>query len=277
MGMFCFQCQEAASGKGCMIKGVCGKEPQTSALMDVLLYAARGEAIVNRALREKGAPDERASRTIIDALFSTITNANFDDQAIRERITRALAIKNELIGTAKKRGISLPDMPEVAFDPSPAEYEAVAAKVGVMSEEKEDIRSLKQMIIYGVKGAAAYAEHALNLGYEEEAIYEELENALAEVSRSDIGADELVALTLGVGNSGVKAMALLDKANTSTYGNPEITKVNIGVGRRPSAATTSKTSKSFWNRPPERAWMSTPTARCCRPTTTPHSKNTPTS
>ncbi len=142
-------------------------------------------------------------------------------------------MKNELIETAKKRGIALPDMPEVAFNPTPAEYEATAAKVGVTSEKNEDIRSLKQMIIYGVKGAAAYTEHALNLGYEEEAIYAMLENALAEVSRRDIDADELVTLTLGVGECGVKAMALLDKANTSTYGHPEITKVKTGVGRRP--------------------------------------------
>ena len=159
MGMFCFQCQEAAGGKGCSIKGVCGKEPQTAGLMDVLLYAVRGEAIVNRALREKGAPDEAASRQMMDALFSTITNANFDDAALKAKIEKALAVKNELIGTAKKRGISLPDMPEVAFHPEASQYEAMAEKVGVLSMDNEDIRSLKQMIIYGVKGAAAYAEH----------------------------------------------------------------------------------------------------------------------
>lgn len=243
--MFCFQCQEAAGGKGCTIKGVCGKEPQTAGLMDVLLYAVRGEAIVNRALREKGAPDEAASRQMIDALFSTITNANFDDAALKAKIEKALAVKNELIGTAKKRGIALPDMPEVSFHPSPAEYEALTEKVGVLSMDNEDIRSLKQMIIYGVKGAAAYTEHALNLGYEDPAIYEMLENALAEVSRPDIGADELVSLTLGVGECGVKAMALLDKANTSTYGNPEITKVNIGVGTRPGILVSGHDLKDF--------------------------------
>ncbi len=233
MGMFCFQCQEAAGGKGCTIKGVCGKEPQTAGLMDVLLYAVRGEAIVNCALRGKGIPDERASRQILDALFCTITNANFDDAAIEARIGKALAMKNELIGTAKKHGIALPGMPEVAFDPRPSEYGSAAAEAGIPDGENEDIRSLKQMIVYGVKGAAAYAEHALNLGFEDAAIYEMVENALAEVSRADIGADELVAVTLNVGECGVKAMALLDKANTSTYGDPEITKVNIGAGNRP--------------------------------------------
>ena len=233
MGMFCFQCQEAAGGKGCTIQGVCGKLPQTAGLMDVLLYAVRGEAIVNRALREKGAPDDRASRQMIDALFSTITNANFDDDALKMRIAGALAMKNELIGTAKKRGIALPSLPEVAFHPDPAEYESVAEKVGVLSMEGEDVRSLKQMVIYGVKGAAAYTEHALNLGFADKDVFAILENALAEVSRPDIGADELVALVLNVGQCGVKAMALLDKANTTAYGNPEITKVNIGVGKNP--------------------------------------------
>lgn len=233
MGMFCFQCQEAAGGTGCTIQGVCGKLPRTAALMDVLLYAVRGEAIVNRALREKGAADERASRRIIDALFSTITNANFDDEALRMRIDEALAMKSELIGTAGKRGIGLPEMPEVAFRPEPSEYESAAEKVGVLSMHDEDIRSLKQMVIYGVKGAAAYTEHALNLGFTDPDIFAMLENALAEASRPDIGADELVALVLNVGQCGVKAMALLDKANTTTYGNPEITRVNIGTGKNP--------------------------------------------
>ncbi len=233
MKMFCFQCQETALNKGCTVKGVCGKEPQTAGLMDVLLYAVRGEAIVNRTLREKGDPDIKASRQILDALFCTITNANFDDQAIRQRIATALAVKNELIGTAKKRGIELPDMPEVTFHPQPSQYETVAGEVGVLSMQDEDIRSLKQLAIYGCKGAAAYTEHALNLGFEDPDIYEMMENALAEVSRPDIGADELTSLVLGVGEMGVKAMALLDKANTTAYGNPEATRVNIGVGKNP--------------------------------------------
>lgn len=233
MEMFCYQCQEAAGGKGCTVQGVCGKQPRTSGLMDVLLYAVRGEAIVNRALRGKGLADERASRQMIDALFSTITNANFDDDAISMRISKALEMKNELIGTAEKRGIGLPDLPEITFHPAPADYLKVAEKVGVRRMENEDIRSLKQMVIYGVKGAAAYMEHALNLGFTDAEIYALLEDALAEVSRPDIGVQELVALTLNVGDCGVKAMALLDKANTSTYGNPEITKVNIGTGKNP--------------------------------------------
>ncbi|NDV84288.1 hydroxylamine reductase [Bacteroides sp. 51] len=233
MDMFCYQCQETARGTGCTLKGVCGKEAQTSALMDVLLYAVRGMAIVNRELREKGKADVEASRQILDALFATITNANFDDAAIGQRIGNVLKKKNELIGTAKKRGIELPQMPEVIFEPSEADYFEIAPKVGVLSEANEDIRSLKQMCIYGVKGMAAYTEHALNLGFESDDVYEILENALAEVSRRDISAEELTSLVLNVGEGGVKAMALLDEANTTTYGNPEITKVDIGVRNRP--------------------------------------------
>lgn len=245
MGMFCFQCQEAAKGTGCTVQGVCGKLPQTAGLMDVLLYAVRGEAIVNRVLREKGTPDDRASRQMIDALFSTITNANFDDTALKAKIGKALAMKNELIGTAKKHAVELPELPEVSFHPAPSEYESAAGKVGVLSMENEDIRSLKQLAIYGVKGAAAYTEHAMNLGFEDPSLFEMLENALAEVSRPDISADELTSLVLNVGEAGVKAMALLDKANTSTYGNPEITKVNIGAGTRPGILVSGHDLKDF--------------------------------
>lgn len=233
MSMFCFQCQETAGNKGCTVRGVCGKEPQTSALMDALLYAVRGIAIVNRSLREKGAADREAGHFILDALFCTITNANFDNAAISERITKALVIKNELTGTAKKRAIVLPDLPEVCFTAQPEQYEIIAANLGVLAESNEDIRSLKQLAIYGIKGAAAYTQHALKLGFESEDIYEMIENTLAEVSRMDISAEELTSLVLSVGECGVKAMALLDQANTSTYGNPEITKVNIGVGKNP--------------------------------------------
>lgn len=245
MGMFCFQCQEAAKGTGCTVQGVCGKLPQTAGLMDVLLYAVRGEAIVNRVLREKGTPDDRASRQMIDALFSTITNANFDDTALKAKIGKALAMKNELIGTAKKHAVELPELPEVSFHPAPTEYESAAGKVGVLSMENEDIRSLKQLAIYGVKGAAAYTEHAMNLGFEDPSLFEMLENALAEVSRPDISADELTSLVLNVGEAGVKAMALLDKANTSTYGNLEITKVNIEAGTRPGILVSGHDLKDF--------------------------------
>ncbi len=243
MKMFCYQCQETAKGKGCEIQGVCGKKPETSTRMDQLLYIIRGMAIVNRILREKGVADCNASHFIIDALFTTITNANFDNAMLDGFIDKGLEMKNELIGTAKKRGITLPYMSEVSYHITKENYgrlEVVEAGgaldeeiFSVLNDKNEDIRGLKQLAIYGCKGMAAYARHALNLGYEQEDIYAVIENALAEISRPDMSVDELFSLVLAVGDGGVKAMALLDKANTSTYGNPEITKVNIGVGKRP--------------------------------------------
>ena len=243
MNMFCYQCQETARGKGCELQGVCGKKPETSTRMDQLLYIVRGMSVVNRLLREKGAADRHASHFIIDALFTTITNANFDNTMLDDFISKGLELKNELIGTAKKRGIELPCMPEVSFHISKDNFgrlEVVEAGgtlddeiFSVLHDKNEDIRGLKQLAIYGCKGMAAYTRHALNLGYENEDIYAVIENALAEVSRPDISAEDLFSLVLAVGDGGVKAMALLDKANTSTYGNPEITKVNIGVGKRP--------------------------------------------
>lgn len=171
MGMFCFQCQEAAGGKGCTVQASAANSRKTAGLMGcTALCRAGGTALVNRALREKGAADKAASRQLLDALFCTITNANFDDDAILLRIAQVLATKNELIGTAKKHGVELPEFSEVSFHPAPAEYEAFAAHVGVLSMHDEDIRSLKQLVIYGAKGAAAYTEHALNLGFEDEDI-----------------------------------------------------------------------------------------------------------
>lgn len=245
MNMFCYQCQEAAGGKGCTLKGVCGKESQTSALMDLLLYAVRGMSIVNTALRRSQKEDVDASRQIFDALFCTITNANFDDEAISKRIAKAVETKSRLIEKAISLGIQLPGTEEVTFYPTPETYQSVASTIGVLSEENEDIRSLKQLVIYGVKGIAAYGEHALNLGYEDAEVYTSIEDALAEVSRDNISADELIALVLKVGETGVKVMALLDKANTSTYGNPEITKVNIGVGRNPGILVSGHDLKDF--------------------------------
>lgn len=243
MKMFCYQCQETAKGKGCELQGVCGKKPETSTRMDQLLYIVRGMAIANRILREKGAADRSASRFIIDALFATITNANFDNEMLDGFIDKGQEMKNELIGTAKKRGIDLPYMPEVSYHIAKENYgrlEVVEAGgslgeeiFSVLHDKNEDIRGLKQLAVYGCKGMAAYARHALNLGYEQEDIYAVIEDALAEISRPDISVDELFSLVLSVGDGGVKAMALLDKANTSTYGNPEITRVNIGVGKRP--------------------------------------------
>lgn len=233
MSMFCYQCQETAMNKGCTVKGVCGKEPQTAALMDLLLYVSRGIAIVQRSLREKGKASDSTDHFLMDALFCTITNANFDDKAISSRIDKAFVLKKELLEEARKNGITIPEMPEVTLESVPAGYIATAAGIGVLSESNEDKRSLRQLTIYGLKGMAAYAEHAMNLGFQESDIYSFIEEALYQVSRADISVDELITLVLKTGETGVQAMALLDKANTSTYGHPEITKVNIGVGKKP--------------------------------------------
>lgn len=232
--MFCFQCQETAGNKGCTIKGVCGKEPQTARYMDMLIYATRGLAAVNLKLREKGLACKDAEHLILDALFSTITNANFDDEALKTKISKVFAHKDNLIAFAKEKGVALPEIDEIWFKVEPHDYLSYNDKVGVLSETNEDIRSLKQLIVYGVKGLAAYVEHALNLNYEDEEIYLVLEEALYAVSSHDLSADELTAMVLKVGSAGVKGMALLDKANTTTYGNPEITKVNLGVRNNPA-------------------------------------------
>ena len=233
MSMFCFQCQETARNQGCTVKGVCGKEPQTAALMDLLLYVARGVAIVQKSLREKGLAAELPDHFIMDALFCTITNANFDDAAISERIDKAFVLKKELLQKARENNVDVPDMPEVNIDVKPDDYQAKAAEVGVLSESNEDARSLKQLTIYGLKGMAAYADHALNLGFEDKEVYRFMEEALFQVSRNDISVEDLISLVLKTGETGVRAMALLDKAHTTTYGNPEITRVNIGVGKNP--------------------------------------------
>jgi hydroxylamine reductase len=231
--MFCYQCQEAASGVGCTIKGVCGKDDKLSGLMDVLLYVTKGISIINSEIKNCSQENEAADRFILDALFSTITNANFDKVAITDRITKGLQLKNELLRQTEDCGIDFDQYPQVTVQLSPDQYESFAPSVGVLTEENEDIRSLKELILYGVKGLAAYAHHALNLGNEDASINEFISNTLAQISRTDNSVDELVALTLKTGEFGVKGMALLDNANTSHYGNPEITKVNIGVGTNP--------------------------------------------
>lgn len=232
--MFCFQCQEAAKGTGCTIKGVCGKEPSTSALMDLLIYGLKGISFLGEELRGHGkSTSNEVNQFIIDALFSTITNANFDDDSIAERVTRALAYRDELKAEAISLGINLPELDLLSWTAQPAEYQEVAKRYGVLKETNEDKRSLKELIIYGLKGMAAYVDHAHRLGYEDEALYVFTQKALSDIETKDLSVDELVALVLETGKQGVAAMSLLDKANTSTYGSPEATEVNIGVGNRP--------------------------------------------
>ncbi len=231
--MFCYQCQETAKGSGCTLRGVCGKLPETSGRMDLLLYATRGIAILNDLLRKHGKADRKASHQIIDALFTTITNANFDNPSLDDFIRRAFQMKRELKKKCEELGITVPDVPEVTLEAEPDDYKELESVTGVLAETDPDKRGLKQLAIYGAKGAAAYTRHAANLKYEDEEVYKYIEEVLKEVSRQDITVDELLKTVLYMGEGGVKAMALLDSANTGTYGNPEITKVDIGVRKNP--------------------------------------------
>lgn len=231
MSMFCYQCQEAAGGKGCKIRGVCGKNEEVSNLQDLLIYALKGvsELVVKGKLDAAELSD--VNHQVLRSLFMTITNANFDDSAIEAQIKKVLALRNELKNTVNASGLH--DASVFTADTREAMLEK-AAGVGVLSSENEDVRSLREMITYGVKGMAAYAEHALSLGKENVEIYAFIYEALAATLNDSLSADELVALTLKTGEYGVMAMALLDEANTSKYGNPEITEVNIGVRDNPA-------------------------------------------
>lgn len=234
MSMFCFQCQETAKGTGCTIKGVCGKPDDLANTMDLLMFVLKGMSVYSSALREqKKYENPIVNKFIFDGLFTTITNANFDKKVIANRVTQGLELRNRLRDEAKNQGVTVDDSFEgCTWQGTPDEYEAKAESVGVLSEKNEDIRSLKELITYGVKGMAAYTEHAFNLGHEDVTIYEFMQRALAATTKN-VSVDELVALTLETGKFGVSAMALLDKANTSSYGNPELTKVNIGVSNKP--------------------------------------------
>ena len=234
MSMFCFQCQEAAKGTGCTIKGVCGKSDDLANMMDLLMFTMKGMSVYSTALREqKQYENPIVNKFIFDGLFATITNANFDKKVFEARILRSLELRNILKAEAEKQGVKVDTSFEgCTWTGNPDQFEAKAATVGVLTEKNEDIRSLRELVIYGVKGMAAYTEHAYNLGHEDVANYAFMQRALAATTQN-LSVDELVALTLETGKFGVGAMALLDKANTSNYGNPEITKVNIGVSNKP--------------------------------------------
>ena len=229
--MFCFQCQETAGCSGCTVSGVCGKKPDVAAMQDLLVYVTKGLSAVTTELRFDGKEIEAyVNEMIIVNLFTTITNANFDKDSIIERIKNTLATKEELIRKVENREV----LPEAAlWKGTEADFEAKASRVGILSTENEDIRSLRELITYGLKGLAAYAKHAAALVHTDVEIDAFLQRALAATLDDSLSADQLTALTLETGSYGVKVMELLDKANTETYGNPEITKVNIGVGKNP--------------------------------------------
>lgn len=232
--MFCYQCQETAGCSGCTRVGVCGKQPDVAAMQDLLVYVTKGISAVTTTLRQEGVEIQPAVNHMITLnLFTTITNANFSKEAIIARIQETLSEKDLLL--SKLNTLTSTDtLPEASlWNGSENEFAAKAATVGILSTENEDIRSLRELITYGLKGLSAYSKHANVLLQDNEEIDAFMQRALAATLDDSLSADDLIALTLETGKYGVDGMALLDNANTSTYGNPEITKVNIGVGTRP--------------------------------------------
>ena len=231
--MFCYQCQETARGTGCTRVGVCGKRPELAGMLDLLVYVTKGLSCVTTKMREEGKEvDKDVNHLVTVNLFTTITNANFDRDAIIARIKETLAVKEDLRGQ-----LADPDaLPAAAlWNGGDSEFDAKADsdEVGVLATENEDIRSLREMITYGLKGLAAYSKHANALLYDNEAIDAFIQSALAKLLDDSLTVDDLVALTLETGKFGVDGMALLDQANSGTYGNPEITTVDIGVRNNP--------------------------------------------
>lgn len=234
--MFCYQCQEASKGTGCTLRGVCGKAPEVAALQDLLVYTLKGISILANKAREAGSVFPKADKFVVDSLFMTITNANFDDERFEAKIKEGLAIREEIKTALVSKGIAVDGLHNATTFAAATrqEMEAKASEVSILATENEDVRSLRELITYGVKGMAAYADHAYNLGEENKEIYAFIEKALAATLDNSLSADQLVALTLETGKYGVDTMALLDKANTAAYGNPELTEVNIGVRNNPA-------------------------------------------
>lgn len=229
--MFCYQCQETAGCSGCTRVGVCGKQPDIAAMQDLLVYVTKGISAVTTTLRQEGVEIQPAVNHMITLnLFTTITNANFSKEAIIARIQETLSEKDLLLSKLTNKDV----LPEAAlWNGSVEEFDTKAAAVGVLSTENEDIRSLRELITYGLKGLSAYSKHANVLLQDNEEIDAFMQRTLAATLDDSLSVDDLIALTLETGKYGVEGMALLDNANTSAYGNPEITKVNIGVGSRP--------------------------------------------
>ena len=232
--MFCFQCQETAKNQGCLIKGVCGKLPSTARLQDLLLFVVRGISVAERLLRQNGINVEREIYVFnTDALFCTITNANFDDDSIAARVEKGLQLRDRLKALLIQHGINVPQVDALTWSDVRENFDAKAGEVGVLAEQDEDKRSLTELIIYGLKGLAAYVEHAERLGYEDLDINHFMCDALAALTVDHLDVEALIALTLRTGEFGVKGMEILDRANTGSYGHPEITEVSIDVRSNP--------------------------------------------
>lgn len=231
MSMFCYQCQETAKGTGCEVRGVCGKTEDVAKLQDLLIYTLKGVAQIVHKGKIDVSMISNVNHQMINSLFMTITNANFDAGAIENQIKELISMRNQIRSTVTVGDLHDAAVYEVDTMDSMLEK---ASSIGVLATKDEDIRSLREMITYGLKGIAAYTEHALNLGKENIEIYSFIVEALSAILDDSLSADDLVSLTLKTGEYGVKAMALLDEANTSKYGHPEITQVNIGVRKNPA-------------------------------------------
>jgi len=236
--MFCYQCQETAGGKGCTVKGVCGKTEDVANLQDLLVYLMKGVSKLTVRLREIGEEMPDVNQFITECLFMTITNVNFDKQRFVKKIEEAFLIREKVKNRLIEKGVGDAAVPNDCDcltwkAETLAEMEEKAKEVGILSTENEDIRSLRQLLTYGIKGLAAYAEHAAELGFEDAEIYAFMQEGLVASQNDTLSGDELTGLALKCGSMGVKVMALLDQANRSTFGNPEITKVNIGVRSNP--------------------------------------------
>ena len=237
MSMFCYQCQETAGCKGCTVVGVCGKNEEVAKIQDLLIFVTKGLATVSNEGRKVGVIDKKIDRYITENLFVTITNANFDFKAIENRVKETLVLREELKKKVQAAGGNPvgDDFHGCATWTATTEEEMMekASSVGVLSTENEDIRSLRELIVYGLKGMSAYMKHAMNLGYNDEEVHGFMARALVQTLNDSLTADELTALALETGKYGVQGMTLLDSANTGTYGHPEITKVDIGVRNNP--------------------------------------------
>ncbi|MEW6711357.1 MAG: hydroxylamine reductase, partial [Candidatus Riflebacteria bacterium] len=244
--MFCYQCQETAACKGCSVKGVCGKQPDTANLQDLLVFILKGIGELGEIAAAKGLLTDQHGEFICAALFATITNANFDDARFYAMVDRAIEVREELKKKLVAAGEKIDGLSEATtWKPADkADYLAKSLKVGVLSTENEDVRSLRELLIYGLKGIAAYADHAYVLGHKNPDIFKFMVKALASTTKN-LSVDEMVGLVMAAGEQAVNTMALLDKANTSTYGNPEITEVNIGVGTRPGILVSGHDLKDF--------------------------------
>ncbi len=231
--MFCFQCQETAKGTGCTVRGVCGKKEETANLQDLIIFHCKGIAVLVKKGKELGIDRiNDAGRIITHALFTTITNANFDDNALIDCVEQIQSFKSDL---KSEIGDSLPkEMHDAALyaNNDASQFHEKAKTVGILATENEDVRSLRETVVFGCKGISAYAHHAAMLGFENKGVYEQLIESMASVTE-DLVVDDMVAMVLKTGENAVATMALLDEANTTTYGHPEISEVNTGVGTNP--------------------------------------------